>query len=132
MNGHGTNIIMLQGTGNNERGWARLVSKYGTVGLFQQGLVYHVEFWKDGNLCRAEETRTLTRRAEDVTFGAPTISRSIATVLKHYRFPVELIIAANYAMTLAALALRRAGRARKVVSVVTDQLPEVGSFARRV
>jgi len=40
-------IVMLQGMGNNERGWARLVSRFGRVTLIQQGMIQHVEVWEN-------------------------------------------------------------------------------------
>ena len=40
-------IVMMQGLGNNEQGWARLVSKFGRVTLIQQGMTQHVEVWEN-------------------------------------------------------------------------------------
>jgi ABC-type sulfate transport system permease component len=40
-------IVMLQGMGNNERGWARLMSDFGRVVLIQQGMIQHVEIWEN-------------------------------------------------------------------------------------
>ena len=40
-------IVLLQGMSNYERGWARLVSKFGRTTLIQQGIIQHVEVWEN-------------------------------------------------------------------------------------
>jgi len=127
-------IFMLQGTGNNERGWAKLVSAFGRVVLVQQGLVHHAEIWENGSRLYngpERDSRKLSR-LDDMVFSAVTI---ILSVKRCFRFSegraIDLIIATNYGMGLAALLLRKIGKARRVVCFLTDCMPINGSFAIR-
>jgi glycosyltransferase involved in cell wall biosynthesis len=127
-------IVMLQGMGNNERGWARLVSKFGRVTLIQQGMLQHVEVWENG-VCtfNGPETSVVnTRKVDECTFSSLTISRSLARIREHLpNQTADLIIASNYNLGLAALWLRAQGEAKKVVVLLTDHLPVRGSLAVR-
>jgi glycosyltransferase involved in cell wall biosynthesis len=126
------NIVMLQGMGNNERGWARLVSKFGRVTLIQQGMLQHVETWENG-VCtfNGPETSVVSsRKWDEGTFSSLTISRSVARVREQLDGrTADVIIAANYNMGLAALWLRDRAEAKRVVVLLTDFLPIRGSFA---
>jgi glycosyltransferase involved in cell wall biosynthesis len=128
-------IVMLQGMGNNERGWARLMSGFGRVVLIQQGLIQHVEVWADRQ-CVFDGPKVSvrsTRGLDEMTLSSLTILRSLARCREHTRGQkLDVIIASNYSMGLAALWLRASGRTRKVVMVLTDHLPLHGSLAVRV
>jgi glycosyltransferase involved in cell wall biosynthesis len=126
---------MLQGMGNNERGWARLVSQFGRVTLIQQGMLQHVETWENGNCSfnGPEASVVSTRIWDEVTFSALTIRRSLARVREHLPGDIaDIIVASNYSMGLAALWLRKRGRAKKVILLLTDFLPIRGSLAVRI
>ncbi len=128
-------IIMLQGMGNNERGWARLVSRFGRVTLIQQGMLQHVETWENGDCTfNGPETSVVsTRKWDEYTFASLTMRRSLARVREQlHGEPADVIVAANYSMGLAALWLRKQGEAKKVVVLLTDFLPIRGSFAVRM
>jgi glycosyltransferase involved in cell wall biosynthesis len=127
-------IVMLQGMGNNERGWAALVSKFGRVVLVQQGLIDHVEIWQEGRCAYKgpEEDLRRFRTLDEIMFGFLTAVRSI----KHcYRFSegreIDLIISTNYCMGLSALLLRKIGKTHRVVCLLSDYMPINGSFAIR-
>lgn len=128
-------IVMLQGMGNNERGWARLVSKFGRVTLVQLGIIQHVEVWEnEAKIFNGPETSVMnTRQFDEMTFSSLTIFRSIARCLEQAKGEkIDVLIAANYSGGLAALILRLFGRTRKVVLTVSDFLPPRGSLAVRL
>ncbi len=126
---------MLQGMGNNERGWARLVSKFGRVTLIQQGMIQHVEVWEnETRVFNGPETSVMrSRKLDEATLSSLTLFRSLARCKEQLRGEkVDLIIAANYSCGMAALILRWLGRTRKIVLTVSDFLPPRGSFAVRL
>ena len=128
-------IVMMQGMGNNERGWARLVSKFGRVTLIQLGVIQHVEIWEnETKVFNGPETSVMnTRKLDEITFSSLTIFRSIARCLEFSKGEkIDVLIAANYSGGLAALLLRFFGRARKIVLTVSDFLPPRGSLAVRM
>ena len=128
-------IVMLQGMGNNERGWARLVSKFGRVVLIQQGVIQHVEVWENQQcVFNGPETSVMsTRKLDEMTFSSLTMGRSIARCREFTKGrKIDVIIAATHNMGLAALLLRAFGKTRKVVLLLTDFLPPRGSFAVRL
>jgi glycosyltransferase involved in cell wall biosynthesis len=128
-------IVMLQGMGNNERGWARLVSRFGRVTLIQQGMIQHVETWEAGRcVFSGPETSVVrSRKFDEATFSSLTFRRSLARFREQLRGePADVIIAANYSMGLAALWLRWRGKGRRVIVLLTDYLPLRGSLAVRV
>jgi glycosyltransferase involved in cell wall biosynthesis len=128
-------IIMLQGMGNNERGWARLVSKFGRVTLIQQGMIQHVEVWENEmRIFNGPETSVMrSRKLDEATLSSLTLFRSLARCKEQLRGEkADLIIAANYSCGMAALILRWLGRTRKMVLTVSDFLPTQGSFAVRL
>src|SRR5277367_566826 len=128
-------IVMLQGMGNNERGWARLVSKFGRVVLVQQGMIQHVEIWENCQcVFNGPETSVVgSRKIDEMTFASLTLLRSIARCCEFTRGKkIDVAIAANYSMGMAALLLRFFGKARKVVILLSDFLPPRGSFAVRL
>jgi len=128
-------IVMLQGMGNNERGWARLVSKFGRVTLIQQGMIQHVEVWEnEAKIFNGPETSVVgSRKFDEATFSSLTFLRSLARFREQMRGEkADVIIAANYNMGLAALWLRWRGKAQLAVVMLTDYLPARGSFAVRL
>jgi Glycosyl transferase 4-like domain len=128
-------IVMLQGMGNNERGWARLVSKFGRVTLIQQGMIQHVEVWEnETKIFDGSETSVKsTRQLDEATFSSLTIFRSIARCLESAKGrKIDVLIAANYSCGLAAIILRMFGHTKKVVLTVSDFLPPRGSLAVRL
>ena len=128
-------IVMLQGMGNNERGWARLVSTFGRVVLIQQGMIQHVEIWENRQcVFNGPETSVVgSRKLDEITFSSLTMLRSIARCREFTRGQkIDVLIAANYSMGMAALLLRTIGKTHKVVVLLTDFLPARGSFAVRL
>jgi glycosyltransferase involved in cell wall biosynthesis len=128
-------IVMLQGMGNNERGWARLMSDFGRVVLIQQGMIQHVEIWENRQCVfnGAETNLVRSLKLDQMTFSLLTILRSIACCCRFTRGEtIDVLIAANYSMGLAALLLRLFGKARKVVVLLSDFLPPRGSFMVRL
>jgi Glycosyl transferase 4-like domain/Glycosyl transferases group 1 len=126
---------MLQGMGNNERGWARLVSKFGRVTLIQQGMIQHVEVWEnETRVFNGPETSVMrSRKLDEITLSSLTFTRSIFQYLKFAgRAKTDVVIAANYSCGMAALILRWLGRTRKMVLTISDFLPPRGAFAVRL
>jgi glycosyltransferase involved in cell wall biosynthesis len=128
-------IVMLQGMGNNERGWARLVSKFGRVTLIQQGLIQHVETWEsDRCIFNGPESSVIsTRKIDEYTFSALTFLRSLARFREQLgNEKVDVVIASNYSLGLVALWLRWRRKTGRVCVLFTDYLPQRGSFAVRL
>jgi glycosyltransferase involved in cell wall biosynthesis len=128
-------FVMLQGVGNNERGWARVTSKFGKVTLIQHGMVEHVEKWEDGQKIFDGPNRNLmrTRFWDESLFSALTSFRALACVRKYLQSETtDITIAGNYSQGLPALWLRLRGKTRRVVVLLTDYLPQRGSFAVRL
>jgi len=128
-------IVMLQGMGNNERGWARLVSTFGRVVLIQQGMIQHVEVWENKKqIFNGPETSVVrTRKFDEGTFSLLTFLRSLARFREQMLdTKADVVIASNYNMGLAAIWLRFRGKTRRVVVMVTDHLPVRGSFIVRL
>lgn len=128
-------IVMLQGMGNNERGWARLVSKFGRVVMIQQGMIQHVEIWEQEELVYdgPEENLMASRKWDERLFSLLTVMRSLRSVRRFSSAgKIDVVIAPNYNMGLAALLLKRSGKARKVIVWLSDHLPPRGSLAVRV
>ncbi len=126
---------MLQGMGNNERGWARLVSAFGRVVLIQQGMIQHVEIWENRRCVfnGPEASAVGSRKLDEITFSSLTMLRSIARCREFNRGQkIDVLIASNYGMGMAALLLRAVGKTRKVVVLLSDFLPPRGSFAVRL
>jgi len=128
-------IVMLQGMGNNERGWARLVSAFGRVVLIQQGMIQHVEIWENQQcVFSGPETSVIgSRKLDEITFSSLTMLRSVARCREFTRGQkIDVFIASNYSMGTAALLLRAVGKTRKVVVFLSDFLPLRGSFMVRL
>jgi hypothetical protein len=128
-------FVMLLGIGNNERGWARLVSQFGQVTLIQQGMIQHVETWKNGERTYIGPDKSLmrTRFWDEISFSALTFWRSLARVREQLQGETaELIVAGNYSLGLPALWLRRRGKTRRVVVFLSDFLPLQGSVVVRL
>jgi hypothetical protein len=128
-------IVMFQGMGNNERVWARLLSKFGRVTLIQQGMIQHTEIWEHGVcLFNGPETSVVSsRKWDEATLSALTIGRSLARFREQLGGQkAEVIIASNYNMGLAALWLRWRGKTRRVIVLLTDFLPLRGSLVVRL
>jgi len=128
-------IVLLQGVGNNERGWARLLSKFGRVTLIQRGMIEHTEIWEhEACVHNGPETSIVRSRFYDErAFAGLTFLRSLALFREHLGGqPADVIIAANHGMGLAALWLRRRGKAKRVIVFLTDFLPPRGSWAVRM
>jgi glycosyltransferase involved in cell wall biosynthesis len=128
-------IVMLQGMGNNERGWARLVSKFGRVTLIQQGIIQHVEVWEnEQRIFNGPETSVMkTRKFDEITLSSLTFFRSLVRCREFAGGQkIDLLIAANYSCGMAALLLRFFGRTKKVVLTVSDFLPARGALAVRI
>ena len=126
---------MLQGMGNNEQGWARLLSKFGRVVLIQQSFICHTEIWEGGECVYSGPEINVSgkRRWDDRLLGALTMLRSLRASRTFTRGQkIDLIISSGQSMTLPALLLRLLGKTKKVVCVLTDFLPPKGSFTVRL
>lgn len=127
-------IVMLQGTGLNERGWARYISRFGHVVLVQRTFIEHVEVWQHGRLIDNGPTQPvkLNRTLGEMTFWV----RNFLLLRRYWKYfspqKADVVIATAYSFTLLALVLRKLGRVRKVVATVVDYLPPVGPFHVRL
>src|ERR1022692_4961274 len=128
-------IVMLQGMGLNERGWARLISRFGRVVLIQQGFIDHGEVWENEQCVLSGPVNNVagTRLWDDLTFSALTMLRTLKCCRTFTKGEtIDLMIAGSYGMALVALFLRATGKTRKVVCTVVDHLPPRGGMAVRV
>lgn len=128
-------IAMLVGIGNNDRGSARLASKFGRTVLLQDAYIEHLEVWENGQRTfNGPEKRILqSRLLGELTFGLSAVPRW----LKNYRAALQgekcdLVITSAYGQTLVGLWLRWTGHTRKVVCIVSDFLPPTGKLTVRV
>lgn len=124
-------IVMLQGMGINERGWAKLASTFGRVVLIQQGFVTHVEIWELGRRVFNGPELMLVRWRwlDDVLLGMPTALRVFLQTVKHTKgHKIDVIIASNYHSSMAAMFLKLIGKADKIVPFLTDFLPVSGTL----
>src|ERR1700694_2370242 len=97
-------IVMLQGMGINERGWAKLASEFGRVTLIQQGFVTHVEIWENGaRVFNGPETMVARwRLLDEILLGAPSAMGTFFRTLKFTRQQrIDVIVATNYNNSLA-------------------------------
>lgn len=126
-------ILMLLGTGLNEREWAKIVSRYGHVALVQRTFVEHIETWENERLVESgpEIPVKNNRLFNEVTFG-------MKNMLLFFRFqklmrpePAEVTIAMSYSFALLALLFKLSGRTRKVVCIIVDYLPPSGNWRLR-
>src|SRR5450756_17721 len=127
-------IVMLQGTGLNERGWARYISRFGNVVLIQRTFIEHIEVWEHGRLIDNGPTHPVkgNRTLGEMTFWASNFLL-LRPYWKYFSPPkADVVIANAYSFALLALLLRRLGRVRKVVATIVDYLPPVGSFHVRL
>jgi glycosyltransferase involved in cell wall biosynthesis len=127
--------VMLVGIGNNDRGSARLASKFGRTILLQDAYIEHREVWENGErVFNGPEIKIRqSRLLAEITFGLSAAPRW----LKAYRAALaggnsDLVITSAYGQTVVALWLRATGRTRKVVCIVSDFLPPRGKFTVRV
>ena len=108
-------IVMLVGIGNNDRGSARLASKFGRTVLLQDAYIEHLEIWEDGQRTfdgpeiKIQQARFLG----EATFGLSAIPR----LLKSYHAAMrgeksDLTITSSYVQTAVGLWLRLTGRTR--------------------
>jgi len=128
-------IVMLVGIGNNDRGSARLASRFGRTVLIQDAYIEHVEIWENGQRTfNGPEIRTKeSRLLNELTFGLPIVLRNIR---KYKRVmggkACDLIISCSYGHTAAGLWLRATGKTDKVVCIISDYLPPTGKLSVRI
>lgn len=126
---------MLQGMGNNERGWAKMASQFGRVTLFQFSLVEHVEVWENGKMVHDGPVISVARllTPDRLVFGLIYLIRTLWLIRRHTRgINIDVTIAATYSSCTAALLMRVFGKTRHVVSFQTDYLPIKGNPAVRL
>lgn len=131
-------IVMLQAFCNNERGWAKVMSRLGRVSLVRLGgykFMEQLEVWDGGECVAVSQPRSVPYSAflDEWTFGflAFMITFKYAwPVIKSKR--TDVIIACANSMALAALFLRWFGRTRKVVCLVSDYFPAHGKLHVRI
>lgn len=129
-------IVMLVGIGNNDRGSARLASEFGRTILVQDGPINHVEIWENnvrtfnGPEIRAQKSRLRPELTLLFGFG---IFRNVKWFKQHTPGgKCDLIITSAFEQTAAGLWLRATGKTRKVVCIVSDYLPQTGTFSVRI
>lgn len=126
---------MLQGMGNNERGWAKMASQFGRVTLIQFSLVEHVEVWESGKLVYDGPVIPVAwlLTPDRLVFGFIFMVRALILVCRHTQgMKIDVTIAATYSSCTSALLMRVFGKTRRVVSFLTDYLPIKGNPAVRL
>jgi glycosyltransferase involved in cell wall biosynthesis len=127
-------IVLLQGTGLNERGWAKMISAHGNVVLIQRTFVEHIEIWEaEKNLYSGSEIPVHRNRVlDEMTFGA----RNQLLVFRFWKYfnpqKADVVVAVSYSFAMLALFFRLLGRTRKVVCTIVDYLPPAGGLAVRI
>src|ERR1035437_6558801 len=77
-------IVLVLGTGLNERGWTKDFSKFGRVTLIQLGLMEHVSIWEgERRIFCGPEVRTASgRKIDEALLGFVSFFRTIRLVLR--------------------------------------------------
>ena len=135
-------IVMLQALCNNERGWAKVMSRFGRVALVQlEGFHFkgHIEIWEGGQCVhsgmekQSVRFRRLFHLLDSMLFGLPlslnTLKRCWPVIKGQH---TDVIIASANSMALTALFLRAIGKTRKAVCLVSDYFPPEGKLAVRL
>lgn len=128
-------IVLVLGTGLNERGWAKDFSKFGRVTLIQIGLIEHVEIWEHGQriFCGPETNTARRRRWDDACLGFFVFLRTIQLIRRYSKgIKIDLLITGYYSSGFAALLLRSLGKVQRMVFFLTDYLPPTGSWLVRL
>jgi len=128
-------IVLVLGSGLNERGWAKDFSKFGRVTLIQTGLFEHMEIWEhEQRIFSGPEIRTPgARRLDDAMLGFVSFFRTMQLVLRFSRgVKIDLVVTGNYSSGFAVLLLRLLGKVRKIAYFLTDYLPPAGSWLVRL
>jgi glycosyltransferase involved in cell wall biosynthesis len=122
-------IVLVLGTGLNERGWARDFSKFAKVTLIQIGLVEHIEVWQNQEQTYngPEVKKARVRRWDDMLFGLLSFWRTLQFLSRVSREgKIDLVITGFYSSGIAALLLRAVGKIKKTTFFLTDYLPPSG------
>lgn len=128
-------IVLVLGTGLNERGWAKDFSKFGRVTLIQLGLMEHVEIWENEHriFCGPEVRNTTSRRLDEALLGLISFFRTVQLVLRFTKgTQIDLVVTGFYSSGFAALLLRLSGKVRKTTFFLMDYLPPAGSWLVRL
>jgi glycosyltransferase involved in cell wall biosynthesis len=128
-------IVLVLGTGLNERGWAKDFSKYGRVTLIQLGLMEHVEIWENEYriFCGPEVQTAASRRWDERFLGLISFFRTLQLVLRFTEgAKIDLVVTGFHSSGFAVLLMRLFGKTRKMVFFVTDYLPPAGSWLVRL
>jgi glycosyltransferase involved in cell wall biosynthesis len=128
-------IILVLGSGLNERGWAKDFSKFGRVTLIQIGLITHVEIWEYERriFCGPEVHTDGGRKLDEALLGLVSFFRTMQLVLRFSKgAKIDLIVTGYYSSGFAARLLRLFGNVRKMVFFLTDYLPPAGSWLVRL
>ena len=122
-------VVMLESLCNNERGWAKVMSRSGRVALVQLegfGFTEHVEVWHNGEMVEFTTPKKCIRLAiiDKATWGGVL---ALTTIRRGWRVMMsqrtDVTIGNVTSMAAAALFFRAIGRTRKVVSLVCDYFP---------
>jgi glycosyltransferase involved in cell wall biosynthesis len=128
-------IVLVLGSGLNERGWAKDFSKFGRVTLIQLGLVEHVEIWEcEKRMFSGPEVHTSGgRKLDEALLGLVSFLRTVQLVLRFSKGTrIDLVVTGFYSSAFAVLLLRLSGKVGKVVFFLTDYLPSAGSWLVRL
>lgn len=129
-------IVMLQGIGNNESAWAKIISRQGKVFLIQRGVMEHIEIWEWGKCIFLGPYNKLkkTRIINAILYDPYTILRMIYLTLRFSRgiSNLDLIIATSNYYGMAGLLLKKFGKVRKMVSLLQDYFPIDGSVPVKI
>ena len=128
-------IVLVLGTGLNERGWAKDFSQFGRVTLIQLGLMEHVEIWeKEQRIFSGPETKTDHTRPWDEAFlGLISFFRTWQLLWKFSKeTKIDLVVTGFYSSAFAVQLLRFLGKVRRTTFFLTDYLPPAGSWLVRL
>jgi glycosyltransferase involved in cell wall biosynthesis len=128
-------IVMVLGTGINERGWAEDFSKFGRVALIQWGLIKHVEIWDHERriYCGPETKIPRVWKVDDALLGLINFFCTLWLALRFSKGAgIDLAVTGYYSSSFALRLLRWFGKVRKMVFFLTDYLPPQGNWLVRL
>jgi glycosyltransferase involved in cell wall biosynthesis len=126
-------IVFWVGNGNNEPAWAKIISRQHRVLLIQRGLLtQQFSIWEnERQIYSSPEKRIGGNFLDQIFFGLISAFKFWRLTKIHTKNANLDLLIVEGARSLAAIFLKRIGRAKAVVAMFNDFLPPVGSLPVR-
>jgi glycosyltransferase involved in cell wall biosynthesis len=129
-------IVLVLGSGLNERGWAKDFSKFGRVTLIQIGFFEHMEIWEYERriYCGPEIKTSGIRWLDEHLFGFISFLSTIWLALRFSKgAKIDLMVTGFHSSGVAVLLLRWFGKVRKITFFIIDYMPpKIGKWHVRL